>query len=298
MASLPLTRSADFFDDPIDAALELGAYERLWMETGASFRSLADRFARDRGARPSDLVDEGEARRTADRIIERFRSRLRGTFNIRLHGELEYPDRLRHATHPVELLYFQGSWELIHTRSVAVVGTRDPSPEGRVRARKITKALVEDGFTIVSGLAKGIDSVAHRTAIEEGGRTIAVLGTPLDEHYPSENAELQALLAHQHLVISQVPVERYSAQNPRTNRFFFPERNKTMSALTEATIIVEAGETSGTLVQAREALKQGRKLFILNSAFEDERLTWPKRFEDQGAIRVRDFDDVRQRLVG
>lgn len=297
MASLPLTRSADFFDDPIDAALELGAYEQLWMETGASFRSLANRFARDVGARPSDLVDETKARHTADRIIERLRSRLQGTFNIRLHGELEYPDRLRHATHPVELLYFQGSWELIHTRSIAVVGTRDPSAEGCARARKLTKALVEDGFTIVSGLAKGIDSVAHRTAIEEGGRTIAVLGTPLDESYPSENAELQALLANQHLVISQVPVERYSAQNPRTNRFFFPERNKTMSALTEATIIVEAGETSGTLVQAREALKQGRKLFILNSAFEDERLTWPKRFEDQGAFRVRDYDDVRQRLV-
>lgn len=298
MASLPLARSADIFDDPIDAVLELGAYERLWLDTGTSFRSLADRFARDSGSRPSDLVDAGEARSTAEKVIERLRRKLTGGFNVRLHGELEYPDRLREATHPVELLYFQGSWELIHTRSVAVVGTRDPSADGRGRARRITKALVEDGFTIVSGLAKGIDTVAHRTAIEAGGRTIAVIGTPLDQAYPAENQELQEFIAREHLLVSQVPVERYAVQNPRTNRFFFPERNKTMSAISEATIIVEAGETSGTLVQAREALKQGRRLFILNSAFEDPRLTWPERFERQGAIRVRDYDDVRQRLVG
>lgn len=147
-------------------------------------------------------------------------------------------------------------------------------------------------------MARGIDTVAHRTAIEASGRTVAVLGTPLSAHYSAENAELQEFLAREHLVISQVPIERYAVQNPRTNCFFFPERNKTMSALTEATIIIEAGETSGTLVQAREALKRGRKLFILNSAFEDPRLTWPARLEEQGAIRVRDYDDVRRRLVG
>ena len=298
MTSLPLARSDDIFDDAIDAELEMGAYERLWMESGVSFKSLSDRFARDRHMRPSDLIDNNEARTTAAKVLARLRSRLTGQFNVRLHGELEYPRRLREATHPVELLYFQGNWELIHTRSVAVVGTREPSPDGRARARRLVRSLVEDGFTIVSGLAKGIDTVAHRSAIEADGRTIAVLGTPIDEHYPAENADLQALIAREHLVTSQVPVERYGIQNPRTNRFFFPERNKTMSALTEATIIIEAGETSGTLVQAREALKQGRKLFILNSAFEDKRLTWPERFEKQGAIRVRTYDDVRQRLVG
>ncbi len=298
MASLPLSRGSEIFDDAIDAALELGAYERLWMQAGASFKTLASRFAKDPGARPSDFIDRGEAEAAGAKAIAHLRTRLQGGFNIRLHGEVEYPERLREATHPVELLYFQGHWDLIHTRSVAVVGTREPTPDGCARARKIVKSLVGDGFTIVSGMARGIDTVAHRTAIEEGGRTIAVLGTPLSAHYPAENAELQAFLAREHLVISQVPIERYAAQNPRTNRFFFPERNKTMSALTEATIIIEAGETSGTLVQAREALKQGRKLFILNSAFEDPRLTWPRRFEEQGAIRVRDYDDVRHRLVG
>ncbi len=89
-----------------------------------------------------------------------------------------------------------------------------------------------------------------------------------------------------------MPVLRYHRQEPPRNRYFFPERNVTMSALTEATIIVEASDTSGTLTQARAALHQGRKLFILSSCFDKPGLTWPSRFEKQGAIRVRDFDDL------
>lgn len=216
---------------------------------------------------------------------------------MRVRGELEYPERLRQATHPVELLYFQGRWELIATRSVAVVGTRKPSGEGLSRVRHLVKRLVQDQFTIVSGLAEGVDTEAHNAAIAAGGETIAVIGTPLNHVYPKSNASLQERIAKDHLLISQVPLERYEAQNFRVNRFFFPERNKTMSALTEATIIVEAGETSGTLVQAREALKQKRKLFILNSCFERSDLTWPTRFEAEGAIRVREYDDIRRELV-
>jgi len=98
------------------------------------------------------------------------------------------------------------------------------------------------------------------------------------------------------LLISQVPVCRYNEQGPTVNRTFFPERNITMSALTKATIIVEAGETSGTLTQARAALHQGRKLFILDSCFKDERLTWPRKYEERGAVRVRDYDDIERHL--
>jgi DNA processing protein len=107
------------------------------------------------------------------------------------------------------------------------------------------KELVRDNFTVVSGLAAGIDTVAHTTAIDTGGRTIAVLGTPLTRVYPAANRDLQNRIAREHLVISQVPVRRYERQTPKVNRFFFPERNITMSALTEATVIIEAGETSG-----------------------------------------------------
>jgi DNA processing protein len=178
-----------------------------------------------------------------------------------------------------------------------VVGTRKPTGEGLARTKQLTRKLVEDGFTIISGLAEGVDTIAHTTAIEAKGQTIAVIGTPLGHVYPKANAALQDRIAREYLLITQVPIERYEAQDYRVNRFFFPERNKTMAALSQATIIVEAGETSGTLVQAREALKQKRKLFILNSCFERGDLNWPIRFEREGAIRVRDYGDIRRELV-
>lgn len=284
--------------NPIDATLELGAYEALWTARETSFKSLASLFKQHPGSRPSDLVPASEARRFAARVLEKLRARLEKRFDVRVHGECEYPERLRDATHPVELLYFQGNWGLVATRGVAVVGTRKPTSEGVIRARHLARKLVEDDFTVVSGLAEGIDTAAHSAAIEARGRTIAVIGTPIGYVYPRENAKLQALIARKHLLISQVPIERYESQDYRVNRFFFPERNKTMAALTEATIIIEAGETSGTLVQAREALKQGRKLFILNSCFERRDLRWPNKFEEDGAIRVREYVDIRRELVG
>ena len=294
---LAANRSSGPFADTIDATLELGAYERLWCEQNASFKTIAEKLAQHPDARPSDFVPEDEARETGKRVVAKLRQRVNGWFNLRLYGELDYPKRLRDATHPVELLYFQGWWDLIDTPAVALVGTRKPSDNGIKRARKLATSLVADGFTIVIGLAEGIDTVAHETAIAEGGQTIGVIGTPLGQSYPKSNAELQAKIAEQFLLVSQVPVERYDAQNLTANRFFFPERNKTMSALTLATIIVEAGETSGTLIQAREALSQGRKLFILNNCFENKKLSWPAKYESQGAIRVRDYDEIRRELV-
>ena len=204
-------------------------------------------------------------------------------------------EKLRDAAHPIELLYYQGWWDLVESRSVAVVGTRKPTRMASTARGSSCEELVKDDFTIVSGLASGIDTVAHETAIEEDGRTIAVIGTPLSHTYPRENAELQRKIAREFLLISQVPVQRYEAQDYRRNRLFFPERNITMSALTEATIIVEAGETSGTLIQARAALHQGRKLFILDSCFR-RGLSWPQKFADKGAIRVMDYDDIRKHL--
>ena len=207
-----------------------------------------------------------------------------------------YPDKLRDAVSPVELLYYQGWWDLAFSPSVAVVGTRKPSKEGLSRTRRLVQELVADGFTIVSGLATGIDTAAHETAIQEGGRTIAVIGTPLSHSYPKENSALQRYIAEHFLIISQVPLKRYEEQDYRRNRAFFPERNVTMSALTEATIIVEAGETSGTLIQAKAAIRQKRHLFILDSCFRDPKLTWPARFEAKGALRVKDYDDIRNNL--
>lgn len=275
---------------------ELGAYETLWQETKASFKYIAERFAKRPGAIPSDFVPEQDALRTAQSVFEKLSDAHICQFGVRVHGAAEYPQKLRDARHPVELLYYRGWWDLVHTRGVAVVGTRNPSREAVARTRKLVKSLVQDRFTIVSGLAKGIDTIAHTAALKEGAPTVAVIGTPLSHTYPRDNAHLQDEIATNHLLISQVPLLRYENQDYRSNRLFFPERNKTMSALTEATVIVEAGETSGTLIQAQAALEQGRKLFILDNCFCNTKITWPKRFENMGAIRVKHYDDIHRAL--
>lgn len=283
---------------PISPWREMGAYEALWTESKTWFKSLAEKFASRPGALPSDFFEmQGDV---PAQYAERAHSLLEKSgvrhYGIRLHGAGEYPLKLRDAEYPVELLYYQGHWDLVETRAVAVVGTRKPSAEGISRAEKLTRFLVKDGFTVVSGLAAGIDTVAHKTAITMGAATIAVIGTPLSSRYPRENEELQAAIAREHLLISQVPVCRYTDQHWRMNRSFFLERNVTMSALTEATIIVEASDTSGTLTQARAALKQNRKLFILDSCFEVEGLKWPHTYARRGAIRVKDYEDVQKHL--
>jgi DNA processing protein len=296
MASELALDAADFEARAISPLRELGAYEALWQHPDASFKTLSEKFAKRPGAVPSDFVSPTRAKECAAFVQRRFHEANIERFGVRVHGAGDYPEKLRDAAHPVELIYYQGWWDLADSRSVAVVGTREPSPEGKKRAAQLVKKLVKDNFTVVSGLAAGIDTVAHMTAIEEGGRTVAVIGTPLSHSYPRENAELQIKIATEFLVISQVPVGRYEKQDFRRNRFFFPERNITMSALTEATIIVEAGETSGTLIQARAALQQGRKLFILDSCFRNKNLTWPAKFAERGAIRVVDYDDIREHL--
>ena len=277
---------------PISPRRELGAYEALWLEKGATFRSLAAKFASDPTALPSDFVPTQLADQCATDVMRRLKTAGVHQFGVRIHHAGDYPIKLRAAKHPVEMLYYRGAWEISEMRGIAVVGSREASEDGVKRAVRLARELVDRGFTVVSGLAKGIDGAAHRAAIDRGGRTIAVVGTPLGTCYPKGHAALQEEIARDHLLISQVPVLRYSKQAPQHNRFFFPERNVTMSALTEGTIIVEAGETSGTLTQARAALHQGRKLFILDSCFQRSDISWPARYEAEGAVRVRTPEDI------
>jgi DNA processing protein len=275
---------------------EMGAYEALWTMPGATFKTIADRFRANPAALPSDLVTDGIACKFAEDANEILQRANVTKFGVRVHGAGEYPTKLRIAEHPVELLYYQGWWDLVNSRCIAIVGTREPSRAAIDATAELVRNLVKYKLTIVSGLAKGIDSVAHKAAIEAGGFTIGVIGTALSQSYPAVNKELQAAIVRDFLLISQVPVVRSSHQGPSKNRVFFPERNITMSALTEATIIMEAGETSGTLTQARAALKQKRKLLIWNACFENEALTWPKSFEAHGAIRISSYEDVIRAL--
>jgi len=295
---MPMATLAGYLSgNSISPMREMGAYEALWAKTNATFKRLAEKFRSRPDAVPSDFVSPVVADKFAQEAIEVLKRAKVVRFGVRVHGAGEYPVRLREALYPVELLYYQGWWDLVESRCVAVVGTRTPSLDAVKRTKALVGRLVGDGFTIVSGLAKGIDTVAHETAITEGGLTIAVIGTALSRAYPSQNRALQERISEEYLLISQVPVIRSAHQGPAQNRIFFPERNVTMSALTQATIIVEAGDTSGTLVQANAALKQGRKLFILDSCFRNPALTWPARLQAHGAIRVREYDEIAKHLA-
>ena len=180
--------------------------------------------------------------------------------------------------HAPTALYYLGNRDLLRRGPrVSVVGSRKASPEGMKRARALARALVNHGIVVVSGLAEGIDTAAHTAAIEAEGDTMAVIGTPLDKFYPAENEELQTKLATNYLLISQ-----FALGTPTTPKNF-PIRNRTMALLTDATVIVEAGEKSGTVHQGWEALRLGRQLFLLESVANDESLTWPARMIHYGA---------------
>ena len=282
---------------PIVPSREMAAYEALWTRKKTSFKTLAECFRSNPHAMPSELVSPDEITSAFSVVMDKISRAKITDFGVRVHGSADYPTRLRDAVNPVELLYFRGWWDLIDApKRIAIVGSRGVSEAGVRRTRKLVRLLVEAGYTIVSGLAKGVDTVAHTTAIACGGNTIAVIGTPITESYPPENRQLQEEIAEKYLLISQVPICRYAEQDYRSNRLFFPERNVTMSAISQATVIVEASDTSGTLAQARAALQQGRKLFILDSCFLNTELSWPRHFEAQGAIRVTSIDDIQAAL--
>jgi len=283
------------FSNTISPFKEVVAYEALWAQNKATFKTLSELFKGNPGSVPSDFIQD------ISDIYKDLYPKVKNLIvnkdfnyktNILINKTLDYPIALKDAAEPVEILYYSGNLNYLQTRSVAIVGSRNPSTEGLMRTKIISQRLVKDGFTIVSGLAKGVDTMAHESAMAVGGRTIAVIGTPLNKAYPKENAGMQEFIALNHLLVSQVPFYRYSLQSPLGNRLFFPERNKTMSALTEATIIIEASDTSGTLIQAKAAIQQRRKLFILDSCFNHSDIKWPAKFEKAGAIRVKEYSDI------
>lgn len=295
MNDLPFPAS----DAPARAAwgpLELGAYEALWMRERATLESLARLFRLRPGARPSDLVPPAEARKCGRTALALAKAAGIDAFDLLGHGGRSYPRRLRDAAHPVEVLYCRGRPYLLELRCVAIVGTRHPSRAGRELARRLATHFALKGFAVLSGLAEGIDTVAHWSAVHAGGATVAVLGTPLTVTYPRGNSDLQRRLARDHLVVSQVPIVRYARQEPRTNGQFFRDRDATVAALADAVVIVEAGDRSGALICARHALELHRPLFVPESCCSDPSLAWPERLISHGALRVRSVDEVDERL--
>lgn len=188
-------------------------------------------------------------------------------------------------------IYFKGSIDIpLPCARVSVIGTREPTKDGLKAAEEVAKTLVKNGVIIVSGLAKGIDTVGHKTAIENDGKTIAVIGTPLDKTYPKENAELQEELMKNHLVVSQYPV------GYKTTPKDFALRNRTMALISDASVIVEAGDGSGTLYQGWETIRLGRPLFICKNVVHNSKLKWPKEMIEYGAIELDEPTDILEIL--
>lgn len=185
-------------------------------------------------------------------------------------------------------IFWEGDFSLLtKNKRVSVVGSRKASKEGLKRAQILTEALVAKNITVVSGLAEGIDTAAHETAIKKGGKTIAVLGTPLNKVYPAKNKALLEQIKKDHLAISQFP-DDYPFQ--RKN---FPIRNRTMALISDATVIVEASENSGTRHQGWEAIRLGRLVYILENVAADKNLSWPKQMIEHGAqVLTRDNLDI------
>ena len=214
-------------------------------------------------------------------------SHLRETDEIIRIGDPAYPKLLKETEEAPRFLYLRGRISLLQDlRTVALVGSRQAGEEGKRNTERVARILGSNGIIIVSGLAKGIDVTAHKAALNSGFSTIAVIGTNLNQYYPSENMEVQKRIEKEGLVVSQF------SPATKTERWFFPLRDGVMSGLSQATVIMEAGETSGALKQARYALKQKRLVLIPQNAFNIPSIKWPEKFEKKGAIRVKNPSEI------
>jgi DNA processing protein len=202
----------------------------------------------------------------------------------------DYPANLRLIFNLPPFLFYRGQLSRDDARSVAVVGTRKPSDEGISRARKMASALVEEGVTVLSGLAAGVDTAAHEATLEAGGRTIAVMGTGILRVYPAVNKALAERIAGTGALVSQFWPSQPPAQHT------FPRRNVVTSGMSQGTVVIEASRTSGAKMQARLALQHGKLAFLIESLVTSQ--PWARDYLERfpRAIQVRDVQEVIDRL--
>jgi len=204
-----------------------------------------------------------------------------------------YPAPLLTISNPPPLLFLKGNWEERDRQAVAVVGTRHPTAAGLRWAEQLARGLALAGYTVVSGLARGIDGAAHQGALEGGGRTIAVLAGGLGRIYPPEHEDLARRIAPERgCLISETPLQT----PPQAG--MFPARNRLISGLSLAVVLVEAGERSGALITARHALEQGREVFALPGNMDSGTSAGCLALLRQGARLIRSVDDLLDDLRG
>lgn len=210
------------------------------------------------------------------------------TISIKEKG---YPPLLREISDPPEKFYIEG--ELTRedfAKSIAIVGTRNNSEYGKQAAMHFARLLAEQGFTIISGLARGIDAIAHASALEAGGRTIAVLGTGIDIIYPSENRALAKEIIKKGALISEFEPGTHAMP------YHFPQRNRIVSGLSLGVIVIEAPEKSGSIITARLALEQNREVFCVPGSIFSKNSYSTNQFIKEGAKLVSTLDDILTEL--
>ncbi|MGB9597116.1 MAG: DNA-processing protein DprA [Candidatus Poribacteria bacterium] len=272
VGSLTFQRLIKFFGSP---SLVLGASPReLAMVRGitpAVCQSIVDN-------RANIKIDEEL------RLIEKYNCKI-----ITIEDQT-YPQSLKAIHDPPPLLYVKGELTDSDSNSIAIVGTRNATPYGKMAAEKISSQLASRGITIVSGLAQGIDTYAHKGALSVGGRTIAVLGNGLDIIYPSENAKLFEEIVNSGAVISELPM----GTQPR--RAIFPQRNRIISGISLGTLVIEASKQSGALITADLALEQGREVFAVPGQIFSEESKGTNWLIKQGAKLVESVEDILEEL--
>ncbi|HEY1186601.1 MAG TPA: DNA-processing protein DprA [Gemmata sp.] len=207
-------------------------------------------------------------------------------------GSPEYPPPLAAVTAPPPLLYFRGSWVEADQNAIGIVGSRACTAYGRRVAEHVARDLVRAGFTIVSGLARGIDGAAHRAALDAGGRTIAVLAGGLSAIYPPEHAPLADEVAQRGCLVTETPMT--VAPQPG----MFPARNRIISGLSRAVVVIEANAKSGALITATHAAEQGRETFAVPGAVDSAASAGCLELLRKGARLVRGADDILEDLKG
>ena len=225
-----------------------GSAEEAWKASSAALREAG----LDRRSIQSLLAVRAEV--SLERELEKVR---RAGVRLLTWEDEDYPYNLRHIDNPPFLLYVRGRLKPEDEWSLAVVGTRRASVYGREATRYLVEPLSQSGITIVSGLARGIDSLAHRAALDAGGRTIAVLGSGVDVIYPPEHKKLAQAVVENGALVSEYPL------GTPPEGVNFPPRNRIISGLSKGVLVVEAGEHSGALITARFALEQGREVFAV-----------------------------------
>ena len=206
-------------------------------------------------------------------------------------GDAEYPRRLLEIYDPPLVLYLKGDAEVIDKPGIAIVGTRHPTPYGTGMAERLACDLAVRGLIVFSGMARGVDTAAHRGALSAHGRTVAIWGTGIDEVYPKENRKIaDQILASGGAILTEFPLGTFPApQN-------FPIRNRIISGISIGVLVLEAGEFSGTRVTARCALEQGREVFAVPGNVTNK-LSWgPNTLIKQGAALVATWEDVWEAL--